>query len=86
MKIHPVFHVSLLEKFCKNKIPNRETPKAEPVIIDGNEYYEVKELLDRRRRHGKTQYLVDWIGLGVSERTWEYAKDLPKEVIDEYFE
>ena len=84
MKIHPVFHVSLLEKVLKNNIPNRNLAEAMPVIIDGEEYYEVNKILDVRKLKGKTQYFVDWIGLGISERTWENARNLPKEIIAEF--
>ena len=76
MKIHPVFHVSLLEPYYPNIIPGRVQTPPPPVIVDGFSEYEVKEILDSRIRHNKLQYLVDWVGYRPDERTWEPLDNL----------
>lgn len=40
---------------------------------DSGEEYEVSSLLNKRTLHGKTQYLVNWIGM---EPTWEDESDI----------
>jgi len=37
-KIHPVFHVSLLEPYCQNTIPGRGSPTPPPVDLEQQEY------------------------------------------------
>jgi hypothetical protein len=48
MKIHPVFHVSLL-----TKTNNSETTDNESIT---DEEYEVERILNKRSRQGKTEY------------------------------
>ena len=76
MKIHPVFHVSLLEPFTANTIPGRSLPLPAPIEVDGIMEYEVEEILDSRIRRKKLEYLVDWKDYDVNERTWEPQKNL----------
>lgn len=71
LKIHPVFHVSLLEPYHADASPDRHQPPPPPITVENQLEFEVKEILDSRIRYGKLQYLVDWDGYDVSERTWE---------------
>jgi hypothetical protein len=67
MKIHPVFHVSLLSLASSHDLPDfpeRQIPPPPPVEVQGQEEWVVREILDSRR-HGRTrklQYLVAWEG------------------------
>ena len=65
MKVHPVFHVSLLEPAASDPFPGQVNAPPLPVIIDGEEEYAIEEILDVRPR-GRTnirwQYLVKWTG------------------------
>lgn len=76
MKIHPVFHVSLLEPVHHDMIPGRIHEPPPPIIINDTEEYEVEAILSRRVRHGRIEYLVHWKGYGIEDRTWEPAKNL----------
>jgi hypothetical protein len=71
MKIYPVFHFSLLEPKKTSDIPNRTNSPPPPEVIEGEEEYEVQEILDSRIFRGKLQYLVRWKGYDESEDTWE---------------
>ena len=71
MKIHPVFHVSLLEPHQANTFPGRVVPPPPPEFVDSNEEFEVHKILDSRIRRRQLEYLVDWVGYDALERTWE---------------
>jgi hypothetical protein len=77
MRIHPVFHASLLEPHHPNSLPSRSTLTPPPPIVnsDGEEEYEVSSILDSRLFRGKLQYLADWVGYGPEERSWTSASD-----------
>jgi hypothetical protein len=44
------------------------------VVIDGEEEWEVEEVVDSRRRYRKLEYKVKWVG--DEEATWQPAGDL----------
>ena len=78
MKIHLVFHVSLLRPAAPKQdyLPRQHVPPPKPVVIDNEEEYFVESIEDlrynkRRRQH---EYYVKWTG--YDEMTWEPAADL----------
>ena len=71
MRIHDVFHVSLLEPVKENSIPNRTQPPPPPVVLESEQEYEVEEILDSRMHRSKLQYLVKWLGYQSFENSWE---------------
>ncbi|MGH2639667.1 MAG: chromo domain-containing protein, partial [Rhabdochlamydiaceae bacterium] len=74
MKVHPVFHVSLLEPIATDPIQGQLTEPAPPVIVDGQEEHEVEEILDSRRSRNRIQYLVKWTG--YHDPTWEPSQNV----------
>jgi Chromo (CHRromatin Organisation MOdifier) domain len=75
MKIHNVFHISLLEKFSTNTL--RPSISEPPIIeIDNENYYKVDEIFSHRTKRRKTQYLVRWTGYPSLENTWESEDNL----------
>jgi hypothetical protein len=63
--VHPVFHVSILKKGTPEKIKGRRQQQPDPVTVNGEEEWEVDEVLDCRKKRGKKiEYLVSWKGFG----------------------
>lgn len=76
MRIHPVFHVNLLEPFKEDKIQDRQPKKLPPDIIDNQQEFEVERIIDSRIHRRQLQYLVHWKGYNLMDRTWEPFKNL----------
>jgi hypothetical protein len=71
LKLHNVFHVSLLEPLKQDKIPGRYQPPPPPVKTNDGYEWEVHEILDSRIRHKKLEYLVSWKGKTPDFNSWE---------------
>jgi hypothetical protein len=67
MRIHPVFHVSLLKK-TGNPVSTTD--------VDVTDEFEVERILSKRYRKGQTEYLVRWKGYEETDDTWEPTKNL----------
>jgi hypothetical protein len=48
MKIHLVFHVSLLEPYKKSTFPGRLSTPPPPIEINEEEEFEVSKIIDSR--------------------------------------
>jgi hypothetical protein len=76
-KVHPVMHVAVLKRYHSPAIAEREIlTKPEPEILEGDEVWEVEEILDKRIRYNKVEYLIKWFGFDTCNNTWEKLKNL----------
>ena len=60
LKIHDVFHASLLSAYTPPTSAQVTVAPPEPVTKDGEEEYKVKEVLGSRVFKGRLEYLVHW--------------------------
>jgi len=60
---HRTFPVSLLHAAADDPLLGQVNPPPLLVIVEGEEEWEVEEILDSRRTRGRLQYLVKWRGL-----------------------
>lgn len=90
-RIHPVFHISVLEPYTPNTIPNRIPEPPPPIEIDGEEEFEIHSIVDSRvraRRKCPLQYRVRWLGYEghPDEFEWLPADELAhaQELVQEF--
>jgi len=76
--IHPVFHVDLLMPYKETEFHGRNFEWPLPDLIDGEEEYEVEQIINSRCfGHGhQVQYLVHWKGYPKSDDQWIPWQDL----------
>jgi hypothetical protein len=71
MRIHPIFHISLLEPAPHN-IKTQQHIETETTESE----YEIERILDTKRVRNQQYYLVKWKGYDDSENTWEPTSHL----------
>jgi len=69
MRVHPVFHISLLEPAAPDAALQTEAPPLDPEVQEPT--YHVDKILDDRCENGQQEYLVKWKGYSDTETTWE---------------
>ncbi|KAH0613238.1 uncharacterized protein H6S33_009618 [Morchella sextelata] len=74
MKVHPVFHVSLLSSAANDPLPGQQQLPPPPVEVEGQEEWEVESILDSRDRRGRFEYLVKYAG--YNEASWQPLSDV----------
>ncbi|MBW0592167.1 hypothetical protein O181_131882 [Austropuccinia psidii MF-1] len=76
--VHPVFHVSLLERVKQSTIPNQHKFPPPPATLEEQEEWEVAQVLHSKLKRGPLWYLVEWKGFNEDpERTtWAPASSL----------
>jgi len=99
-KIHPTFHVSLLEPYRTSVREGREQPPREPEEIDGDLEWEVERIVKseiisytrkvrgRNKRMRELRYFVKWKGCSEDENIWELPESLEnaQELIEDFHE
>ena len=97
-KIHPLFHVSLLEPYRASVRAEREQPPRAPEDIEGELEWEVKRIVKsevitytrkvgrRNRTFKELRYFVKWKGCTEDENTWELPEGLTnaQELVDRF--
>jgi len=85
VKIHPVVNVSRVRRYV-GQVEGQRKEQPAPVIIEGEEEWEVEQILNKRKVRGKDKYLVHWKGFTAESDTWEGRENLEnaREVIEEF--
>jgi len=85
VKIHPVVNVSRIQRYV-GQVERQRKEQPAPVVIKGEEEWEVERILNKQWIRGKNKYLVQWKGFTAESDTWEEKENLEnaKEAIEEY--
>jgi len=86
-RLHPVFNVVKLSPAPEDPFPTRKSnPPPPPEIVDGEEEWEVEEILDSRVVRKKLKFLVKWKGYGREDNSWEDSADVhAPELVQEFY-
>jgi hypothetical protein len=77
MKVHNVFHVSLLDRYAE-PVPGQQPSEPQPAISaedSDEEEWEVERILDSPKRYRRLSYQVQWAGYNYVRTSWEPAEN-----------
>jgi Chromo (CHRromatin Organisation MOdifier) domain len=86
--IHDVFHASLLTPYKETEEYRENFTQPPPELIEGQEEYEVEQIVDSRRwgRAWKLQYLLRWKGYSCAHDSWQNATEVhAPRLVKEYY-
>ena len=66
-QVHSVFHVSNPKRFKRFEEFEREEQPPPPVMVEGEEEYEVEVILRHKGKGARCLYLVMWKGYPITE-------------------
>ena len=86
LKIHQPINVKDVKRYHTRTAdlggPPEEMP--EPLIVDGEDLYEVEAVLAERVSRNKRQVLIKWTGIDLLSATWEPIENIPQACLDEF--
>jgi len=85
IRIHPVVNVSRVRLY-KPQVEGQKKIPPKPVIIEGEEEFEVEKILNKRIVQGREKFLVRWKEYTAEEDMWESRENLEnvKELVEEF--
>ena len=75
-RLHPAYHISLLELYHKNQKAGRRSPTPPPLLDLGPKEYEIESFKASQLVKGQVLYLWHWKGYSNHHRTWEPYENL----------
>jgi hypothetical protein len=77
LRIHPVFHVSLIRPYKSDG----RTPPPPAFTLDGEDYWTVESIVDHKevpigRNRYRREYFVKWQGYPATDNSWEPEESL----------
>ncbi|KAJ1037878.1 hypothetical protein NDA10_006146 [Ustilago hordei] len=85
LRVHDVFHVSMLEPARTSSLPQCAEQPTIPSLPDEDLDFEVEALIDKRSHNGTTEYKVLWRGYSEEAASWEPVENLNcPDLIQEY--
>jgi len=76
MAIHNTFYISLLEPYQDNRFPSQIKEPSPPIQIEGEDQYELDEIIDSRFHYNKLQSRAKWEGYSPEhDRVWYPAEN-----------
>ena len=86
LRIHQPLNVKDVKRYHSRPADLGGSPAdmPEPLIVDGEDLYEVEAVIAERTVKNKRQVLVKWTGVDLLSATWEPIENIPQICLDEF--
>ena len=75
IRIHLVVNVSQVWQY-KSQVEGQRKETPQPVVIEGEEEWEVEKIMNKRKIQERDKYLIWWKKCTAEEDTWESKENL----------
>jgi len=75
IRIHLVVNVSWIKQYI-DQVDGQRKEMPQPVVVEGEEEWEVEKILNKRKVRGKNKFPVRWKGFTAEGDTWESQENL----------
>jgi len=90
LRVHPVFHVSLLKPYISKGQPGHYQPPPLAFDDEGEPWFEVEAVLEHRDvsrgRRVAREYLIKWKSYDHAHNTWEPERNLNDLALNSYWQ
>ena len=85
-EVHSVFHVNLMNPVATDSLEGHWQEPSPLILIDREEKWLMKEILDAQKIRRSLNYLIKWVGFNNS--IWQPAADITHfpELLQEFYE
>ena len=85
-QLYPVFNIVKLSATSDPILGRKPQALPLPIIVDGEEEWEVEEILDSCWHQRRFQFLVKWKGFSREHNSWKAASDVKAlDLVTEYY-
>jgi len=86
IRAHPTFNIKFLKPYHTPSDLHTTTTSPAPIVVSGQEEYEIDRILDHKRRYNRYEYLAGWQGYPNTTAEWKTESQLTnaKEILQQY--
>ena len=86
MRIHDVFHSSLLRLAAEDPLPGQHNDPPPPVVVNGEEEWEVDDILDAKKHGRRVLFRVKWKSYDENKQWYLSANfDNAKKIVEDFY-
>lgn len=87
LKIQQPINVKDIKRYVSrdDDLGGEQDEMPEPIVVDGEDRYEVEAVVAERLQGRRRQVLVKWRGVDLLSASWEPIENIPQMFLDDFY-